>query len=356
MSNTSHLSSGAKDDPAKKSQSPTFAGAVNSPADRPQPKPVRGWRQLQKLLPYMARCKGQVAVGLVILAAMGIVGSLQPLAFGVILDCLSGNAQPLERLSRMSPRLIHRLIPAYQPSSGRTLIIYCLAALAIVALKGVFSFWSRWILIGLSRDIEYDLRNDLLDRLLLMEPEFYVRNRTGELMSRATNDLNQVRMVLGPGIMYSATTLRNHGPGGLADVPPFADAQLLGADSRSHSSPSSFGTSGKRDPLALRDHSGGAGHALRKGPGKSGGRARDSRLRAGRRGDSRLRRSQSRLRHPQPEADWRLEHVHARADGADRPDLCAGAVVRRARSDRRDKFRSANLSPFTPTWCSSYFP
>ena len=71
----------------------------------------------------------------------------------------------------------------------------------------MFSFWSRWILIGLSRDIEYDLRNDLLDRLLLMEPEFYVRNRTGELMSRATNDLNQVRMVLGPGIMYSATTL-----------------------------------------------------------------------------------------------------------------------------------------------------
>ena len=207
MSNTSHPSSGAKDDPAKKSQSPTFAGGVNSPADRPQPKPVRGWRQLQKLLPYMARCKGQVAVGLVILAAMGIVGSLQPLAFGVILDCLSGNAQPLERLSRMSPRLIHRLIPAYQPSSGRTLVIYCLAALAIVALKGVFSFWSRWILIGLSRDIEYDLRNDLLDRLLLMEPEFYVRNRTGELMSRATNDLNQVRMVLGPGIMYSATTL-----------------------------------------------------------------------------------------------------------------------------------------------------
>ena len=155
----------------------------------------------------MARCKGQVAIGLVILAAMGIVGSMQPLAFGVILDCLSGNAQPLGRLSRMSPRLIHRLIPAYQPSSGRTLVIYCLAALAIVALKGVFSFWSRWILIGLSRDIEYDLRNDLLDRLLLMEPEFYVRNRTGELMSRATNDLNQVRMVLGPGIMYSATTL-----------------------------------------------------------------------------------------------------------------------------------------------------
>jgi ATP-binding cassette, subfamily B, multidrug efflux pump len=64
-----------------------------------------------------------------------------------------------------------------------------------------------WILIGVSRDIEFDLRRDLFDRLLVMEPEFYVRNRTGELMSRATNDLNNVRMVLGPGIMYTGQTL-----------------------------------------------------------------------------------------------------------------------------------------------------
>ncbi len=77
----------------------------------------------------------------------------------------------------------------------------------VCAIQGVFSYWTRQILIGLSRDIEYDLRNDLLDKLVLMEPEFYVRNRTGELMSRCTNDLNSVRMVLGPGIMYSANTI-----------------------------------------------------------------------------------------------------------------------------------------------------
>src|ERR1700724_2908471 len=185
-------------------------GATVLATDPPKPpasKPTPGWKHLKKLLPYIARSKGQVAVGMVTLAAMGIVGTLQPLAFGVIMDCLSGNAQPLGRLSQMSPRLVHFLIPAYAPSSVRALIIYCIAAVAIVALKGVFSFWTRWILIGLSRDIEFDLRNDLLDRLLLMEPEFYVRNRTGELMSRATNDLNNVRMVLGPGIMYTGQTL-----------------------------------------------------------------------------------------------------------------------------------------------------
>src|SRR5579862_8783664 len=182
----------------------SVTGAVVQPAT--PPKAVPGWKHLAKLLPYIARCKGQVAVGMVALAAMGVVGTMLPLTFGVIMDCLSGNAHPLGQLGQTSPALV-RLIPDYQPSSAHTLIIYCLAALAIITLKGLFSFWTRWILIGLSRDIEYDLRNDLLDRLLLMEPEFYVRNRTGELMSRATNDLNQVRMVLGPGIMYGATTL-----------------------------------------------------------------------------------------------------------------------------------------------------
>jgi ATP-binding cassette subfamily B protein len=170
-------------------------------------KPVSGWKQLLKLLPYLSNRKGLVAIGLVTLAIMGIVGTLLPLSFGVIMDCLAGNARPLGRLSQAWPDLVQFLIPAYQPSSARTVVIYCLVALLIVLLKGVFSYWTRSILIGLSRDIEYDLRNDLLDRLLAMEPEFYVRNRTGELMSRATNDLNAVRMVLGPGIMYSATTL-----------------------------------------------------------------------------------------------------------------------------------------------------
>jgi ATP-binding cassette subfamily B protein len=170
-------------------------------------KPIPGWKQLLKLLPYFSNRKGLVSIGLVTLTIMGIVGTLLPLSFGVIMDCLAGNAQPLGRLSQAWPELMQWLIRGYQPSSARTVIIYCLVALFIVVLKGLFSFWTRELLIGLSRDIEYDLRNDLLDRLLGMEPEFYVRNRTGELMSRATNDLNAVRMVLGPGIMYSATTL-----------------------------------------------------------------------------------------------------------------------------------------------------
>src|SRR5256884_8054407 len=96
----------------------------------------------------------------------------------------------------------------YEPNSRRTLGIYCLVLVLCVAIKGLLSFGARWKLIGVSRDIEYDIRSDLLVRLLALEPEFYVRNRTGELMSRATNDLNSVRMVLGPGIMYRSEERR----------------------------------------------------------------------------------------------------------------------------------------------------
>ena len=64
----------------------------------------------------------------------------------------------------------------------------------------------RVIIIGISRDIEYDLRNDLFRHLVELSPDYYGRVRTGDIMARATNDLNAVRMMLGPGIMYWTET------------------------------------------------------------------------------------------------------------------------------------------------------
>ncbi len=65
--------------------------------------------------------------------------------------------------------------------------------------EGLFQYWMRVILIGISRDIEYDLRNDLFAHLIRLSSDFYARYRTGDIMARATNDLNAVRMMLGPG-------------------------------------------------------------------------------------------------------------------------------------------------------------
>jgi ATP-binding cassette subfamily B protein len=84
---------------------------------------------------------------------------------------------------------------------------YALIIIALVLAKGLFQFLTRWIVIGISRDIEFDLRNDLFQQLERLSHSFYQRTRTGDIMARATNDLNAVRALLGPAIMYTANTL-----------------------------------------------------------------------------------------------------------------------------------------------------
>src|SRR5271165_3701930 len=79
--------------------------------------------------------------------------------------------------------------------------------LEVAAVRGIFLFLTRWIVIGISRDIEFDLRNDLFAHLETLSYSYYQRMRTGDIMARMTNDLNAVRMLLGPAIMYSANTL-----------------------------------------------------------------------------------------------------------------------------------------------------
>ncbi len=87
------------------------------------------------------------------------------------------------------------------------LLFYAGALLAVAATKAIFQFLTRWILIGVSREIEFDLRNDLFAHLERLSYSFYQRTRTGDIMARATNDLNAVRMLVGPGIMYTANTV-----------------------------------------------------------------------------------------------------------------------------------------------------
>ena len=184
--------------------------AVAQPAIAPSVKAKRkptGWESLKPLVPYVMRYKAMTALGLLALVLMGLVGALPQLIIGAITDLLRGAHEPLSTLTGTPRALLHPLFGFYAPFSRHALGIYCVILIVAMLIKGFFSFWTRWILIGVSREIEYDLRNDLLSRLLRLDPEFYVRNRTGDLMSRATNDLNAVRMVLGPGIMYSATTI-----------------------------------------------------------------------------------------------------------------------------------------------------
>ncbi|NOT45568.1 MAG: ABC transporter ATP-binding protein [Acidobacteria bacterium] len=83
---------------------------------------------------------------------------------------------------------------------------YALLLFGLALAAGVFRFLMRWVLMTASRDIEFDLRNDFFARLQQLDLDYFTRHRTGELMSRATNDLSAVRMLVGPAVMYTAST------------------------------------------------------------------------------------------------------------------------------------------------------
>ena len=91
--------------------------------------------------------------------------------------------------------------------TGRKLTVYSAALLAVGLTSAVFRFLMRRIIIAISRQIEYDIRNDFFARLQLLPVSYFQGRRTGDLMSRATSDLNAVRMTVGPAVMYAANTL-----------------------------------------------------------------------------------------------------------------------------------------------------
>jgi len=120
------------------------------------------------------------------------------------LSCVGTNAAAVQ-----FPRVLGWAIDKMQKHQATREAILGFAGLlvAISLTKGVFLYAQRWILIGISRDIELDLRNDLFRHLERQDSGFYQRYRTGDIMARMTNDLNAVRMLLGPALMYSANTV-----------------------------------------------------------------------------------------------------------------------------------------------------
>jgi ATP-binding cassette, subfamily B, multidrug efflux pump len=140
-------------------------------------------KRLRPLLPYVKRYRwGYISGALCVFLTNGI-WVLFPLVLGRATDDLHAGGTR------------HRLL------------LYAGVLLAIALFKGIFQFWTRWIVIGVSRDIEFDLRNDLFEHLEKLSYSYYQRNRTGDIMARATNDLNAVRNLLGPAIMYTANTV-----------------------------------------------------------------------------------------------------------------------------------------------------
>jgi len=119
------------------------------------------------------------------------------------LSCIATNAVWV-----LFPQVLRKAIDELERGVSRQqVVIFACALVAISLVKGVFLYAQRWILIGISREIEFDLRNDLFRKLERQDSGFYQKHRTGDIMARLTNDLNAVRMLLGPALMYSANTI-----------------------------------------------------------------------------------------------------------------------------------------------------
>jgi ATP-binding cassette subfamily B protein len=134
------------------------------------------WESLRSVRKYLWRYRRGLAVGGACLVLKDVAQAVQPLMIRAAVDSFSG--------------------------AHGAFLRFALYLIGLALVKSVFQYWMRLILIGISRDIEFDLRNDVFAHLIRLSPDYYNRTRTGDIMARATNDLNAVRMMLGPGLMY----------------------------------------------------------------------------------------------------------------------------------------------------------
>ena len=138
---------------------------------------------LRRLLPYALRHRRSFLVGLGCVFATTAIQLVSPWVLQHAIDDLTAGV------------------------TEQKLLLYAALVLGIGLAGGVFRFLMRRIIVGISRHIEYDLRNDFFAHLQRLPAAYYHATRTGDLMSRATNDLNAVRMMVGPAVMYSTNTV-----------------------------------------------------------------------------------------------------------------------------------------------------
>src|SRR5215470_12244665 len=138
---------------------------------------------LRKLISYFAPYKRAMILGISCVFMTNVLKMAAPLVLRRAVDDLAANVTQAKLLEY-----------------GGLIILVAL-------VQGVFLFTQRRVLINMSRDIEYDMRNDFYAHLQKLPFEFYQANRTGDLMARATNDLSAVRMIVGPALMYSMNTI-----------------------------------------------------------------------------------------------------------------------------------------------------
>ncbi len=158
---------------------------------------LRTVKNLAFLNHYFLRYKWRVLAGMVFVSLSNYFAVLQPQVIREALDLVVENLG-FYRSVQDFPGARQALFD----SIGQTLLLFGGLVLLLALLMGVFMYFMRQTIIVVSRLIEYDLRRDLYDHYQALSRGFYKRNRTGDLMSRITEDVNKVRMYLGPAVLY----------------------------------------------------------------------------------------------------------------------------------------------------------
>ena len=140
-------------------------------------------KDLYPLIPYLKKYKVKLLIGFIFVIVSIFLLSLYTLTLGNAIDAITNNSEKT---------------PFY---------FYSLLSVAIILVGGIFLFFTRQSLIVVSREIENDLRFDFFSHLQTLDKNFFNQKSTGDIMAHATNDINNVRNFLGPGIMYSIQTL-----------------------------------------------------------------------------------------------------------------------------------------------------
>lgn len=141
-------------------------------------KKVKNKNRFKRVRKYLSRYRGYLILGALAVVGANLLILINPYILKIAFDELEAGAEPSEILN------------------------YALLIVVFAIISGVFRFSMRRTIIWMSRKIEFDLRNDFFSHLLKLDPSFYHNTRTGDLMARATNDVEAVRMMIGPGIMH----------------------------------------------------------------------------------------------------------------------------------------------------------
>ncbi|MEC8627862.1 MAG: ABC transporter ATP-binding protein [Bacteroidota bacterium] len=154
-------------------------------------------RELRKLNQYLWRHRYMLLTGTIFVAMANMLKVFNPKIVGWAVDIVYATFNAEDMNSVEGPLGIQLNVA---PNAG--LIILACTFIGLALISGLFTFIMRQTIIVASRRIEYDLKNDIYAQYQRLDQAFYKKNNTGDLMSRATEDVSRVRMYLGPALMY----------------------------------------------------------------------------------------------------------------------------------------------------------